>query len=624
MLRKRYSNLSLYLLVALGIGVIGCNQTPDPKTEQALEPSVKITTTQIEFSKDTPLKFNIDVYSPRAGNINVSLVSPTNVKLEKESFNLSMQANTSETITVQASIKRAGYYNITATVTSPVWEEPVAELFGFNAKSTFLTQANRASLQSQNQSGVETLEDHLDNLPKFTTPEDHAQLQTAQMFDDLKGEDGVRLDSRLDNVVFKKLDGTTTEPFNTVLQYLPGTGSGTPTPEDLTPPTEKQNNSGMRTQGIGCGLGDWAKVTAKISYLGKTFTLPNTKISVWDEHPYLGSSYVTGGFTDSNGDFTFQKPSCDWGAWWDYSKPDLYFIVESIDSRNIAVRNYLAPLGVTLIDSTYGVRTGTNWDTTASQFNVNLNANDSDAEHAVWLYRMVQLAQDFNVGAGGNGASYFPIRIIWPTRLNPAGWVGAGGGSFAPVAKLEIDGGHWFYPYIAWHEFGHNWVYRTAAPSGYQSTYDLGIGILGLPGFAFGTHYGTEQQNVELAFNEGFANYFYVMLEDHYNITFNPWLTSDNLRKCNRSCLAFQSGNENEYRVSTFLYRYTKEVLSASNSLGVQRNLGVLRSRLWNLGRYNFSFVEFWRDYLRSTLPAGYGSLTKQIADDTYFSLVGI
>ena len=457
---------------------------------------------------------------------------------------------------MQGTIKRAGYYNITANAVSNTWHEPVATMFGFNAQTNDLQRATDTNYP-QSASTTETLESHLDNLPKFTTPEAYSQLDTAQTIDDAKDQDRVRLDARLENVQFEKRDGTKSEPFNTVLTYLPDTGSGQPRPEDLVPPTAAQKAK-AKPRGIGCGASSIATVTASISYNGKSQILPNTKISVWDENPWLNPSLVASGFTNANGNFSFAKPDCDWGAWWDYSGTDLFFVIESLDNHEIGVWNILAPI----YNSTYSIRTGTNWDTTGNYFSVSLSANNSDSEHAIWLYRMVQMAQDFNVGAGGAGATYFPMRIAWPSRT-----LDIATNSFAALGKLEIRGEHWFYPYMAWHEFGHELMYRTSNPSAFLWAYGQGAFSIYSPAFAWGTHYINTQENVELAYNEGFANYFYVMLQDYYNMDFSYWNGSKAddtyyFRNCSKSsCIAYPVGNENESRVATFLYRYTNEVL---------------------------------------------------------------
>ena len=191
------------------------------------------------------------------------------------------------------------------------------------------------------------------------------------------------------------------------------------------------------------------------------------------------------------------------------------------------------------------------------------------------------MAQDFNVGAGGAGATYFPIRVAWPTRLNPLNWIGWDvTTSYAPVAKLEIYGAQWIYPYISWHEFGHNMMYRTSNPTTYNYAYNNGPFSVTIPSFASGTHAVKVQQNGELAYNEGFANYFYVMLQKYYNYNFNSYgyvgWENDYLKGCNGSfCNAFPSGNENESRVSTFLYRYTNEALVSASINGHGIDTGI-------------------------------------------------
>jgi hypothetical protein len=444
------------------------------------------------------------------------------------------------------------------------WHEPAADMLGFNVASTDVTAAS-AGAYPQSTSGLESLETPLDNLPKFSTPEAYSQLDTAQTIDDVKDTDHVRLDSRLENVDFgKAFDGSTAPPMNSVVTYLPDTGSGQPDPRELAKPTGSRTR--LTQQGWGCSYSGLATVKVTITNLThgtKEWDLRKTVISVWDENPWLNPSPIAYGYTDDSGNFTFPMPSCDFGAFWDYSRPDIYFMIQSIDAYQIGVWNIFTPL---LYASTYAVRTGTFWDTTANTFAVNLVAGNSDSENAMWLLNMVQLAQNYNVAAGGDGSSYFPVRITWPSRLNFCAWeqmtnVCLAFGptqstSFALISKMEILGREWSSTYTAWHEFGHEMMYRTSNDAGYQLAYFRGPHeiLQIIPQFAFGGHNLTEQQNPTLAYNEGFANYFYVMLQDHYGIPSPNY----GFRDCNSSFCAYPSGNENESRVSTFLYRYSR------------------------------------------------------------------
>ncbi len=595
-----------------------CNQAP---LEISTEPTLQITTAQTAFRKGQEFSVTLEIYSPKDSNVNVAIAAPKNLGISQEPIQVTIGAGQTKSLELRGTPKRSGYYNITANATGSQWQEPAADMLGFNVASNN-TAAASAGAYPQAESGLETLEKHLENLPKISTPEEYAALSAAQTIDDVKDLDGVRLDSRLENLQFTKPDGTKTEPFNTAISYLPDTGSGKPRPEELQPPsTAARAKANARPQGW-CGLGDWATMVATVSYNGKTLPLPFTKVSVWDDNGWMGSTPITAGYTDASGSFSFRKPSCDWGAWWDYTGPDIYFLIETLDSHEIGVNNILVPLYV----NTYSVRTGTNWEGASNFYYVDVLANDSSSGQALWLYRMVQAAQEFNVGAGGDGASYFPIRIVWPTRLP--------GGNFAPVARLEILGSDWFYPYIAWHEFGHNMMYRTARPSGaggYTWAYDFGAFSIVSPAFAWGNHDIDQQENVELAYNEGFANYFYLMLQDNFNFNFAPWTNDSQLRGCNYfpSCAAHNVGNENESRVSTFFYRYTQEVVKPFNGITAQAAFGKVRARLWDIGAYNLSFSTAWSSRLKTlhdSLPAEspYRTLTKSIADATFFTLAGV
>lgn len=544
---------------------------------------------------------------------------------------VTVAAGQTQTLEISGTPKRSGYYNITANATGSTWHEPAADMLGFNV-ATDNAGARAAGAYAQSVSGLETLEDHLDNLPKFTAPEEYAKLETAQVLDDVNEQDNVRLDSRLENVQFgKAFDGSTSEPFNTVVQYIPDSGSGQPSAVDLKKPNAEQRSK-LQLQGWGCGYGGLATVEAKIAFGGKEFKLRNIRISVWDENPWLSPTPISYGYTDANGIFTFPKPSCDLGAFWDYSQADLFFMVESIDVYQIGVWNIVTPL---LYSSTYGARTGTNWDAQGSTFSFTLTGGNSDSENALWLARMVQYAQDYNVDAGGGGGSYFPVRISWPSRLDPRGWGGSTEiSSFALVSKLDIIGPDWLHPFIAWHEFGHELMYRTSNDPAYQLAYFRGPHELLyiLPQFPFGEHNPINIQNPILAYNEGFANYFYALVSEKSGIVDTKWTW--NFTNCGINCGIPAVGEQNELRVSSFLYRYTNEVVKPANEISLQAAYGKIREQIWGFGHYALTFSQMWYFRIKTTLPTtvtpNYAQTTKNIAIETTFatsttsSLVGL
>ena len=75
--------------------------------------------------------------------------------------------------------------------------------------------------------------------------------------------------------------------------------------------------------------------------------------------------------------------------------------------------------------------------------------------------------------------------------------------------------------------------------------------------------------------------------------------------------LVGEMGGENESRVSSFLFQYTKDILASKpvSVSTVQTAFGKVRNSLWNAGRYNVDIHEAWPLWIRSTLPGGTGAL---------------
>jgi hypothetical protein len=394
------------------------------------------------------------------------------------------------------------------------------------------------------------------------------------------------------------------------MTLLPGTGSDAPSRIDL-----EARSGDMQKLGWGCNPnGAWASVHVDLNYLGVVSNVRNTRITVYDENPYLPNSRVATGYTDDSGNFSFRKPTCDYGAPWDMSQPDLFFVVESADARGLSVNYILFPYS-----GTHSVRTGTYWDTRATTFNVSLRADRSSAEKALGVLSLIQKAAQFNVDAGGPGANHFPLRVSWPTHV-PGAAV-----SFAMVTKLELTENDWNDPFSVWHEFGHELMYYTATPSTWSYFYSLGSFSVVIPAFSFGSHSGEEQQDPEIAYNDGWANYFATMMATYYGQTvgINGYDSSSSLTACNGTGCRYYghavwaNGNENEMRVATFLYRYTLEVLQSAHGLGPRGAFGRVRERLWNVGRYDVDIHESWQWWLRGGMPSGREVKVRQLASDT-------
>jgi hypothetical protein len=431
---------------------------------------------------------------------------------------------------------------------------------------------------------------------------------------------------KLSKVRFEKRDGGTTEEYNTIQHYLRGSGKGKPRAEDFqTQPPAKAASSGLHAQGF-CGLGQWVDVRMTISQGGITLPLRNTKIGVFDENPWLASSVVAIGTTDSGGWYHFQQPACDWGAWWDYSQPDLYFVVSSETGSGSGAFNMLgSALGIVY---SYSVRTGTFWDNTSNNIQIDIPAYSSSSSQGLWVHAVTAHATAFNVATGSAGATSFPYRVSWPSNdiviwggaITSALGISGPGTSHAYISRIELLGEHWGNLWTILHEFGHEVMYYTAKPTSYIAAAS-GTGWM-IPGFHFGSHGGFEQEIYDLAYNEGWATYF----ANSVARALGPTAVSqipNYTRRADLDSRVHKNGGENEFLVSTFLYRYMVEVLAPASGGDIDGSFGKIRGSLMNAGRYDVDIHQAWPWWIKSTMPSGAIAAAKirQIAIDSYMDL---
>jgi hypothetical protein len=597
--------------VALVLSALtGCGEpAPLPEVTQAAhEAAVKLHLAQEELVAGGPLALRVEVSSPVATTATVELSAPESLSLERRTLTVDLAAGETKNVTVSGRVLRAGFVSVTAVGSADGWGLPISHLLGLNAHRP--GEAARAPV-------TQSLTEHLASVPRVRTAEELARLDVEDVRAATRGgeKDTAPRTVVLDGVTFPTADGTRSEPVSTVMTVLPDTGSGAPSRMDLEAASRGAPSGDVSALGLGCnGNGDYASVHVSLEYLGRWYDVRYARVTVYDENPALPNTHVASGYTDDAGRFHFRKPTCDYGAPWDMSRADLFFVVETEDYLGMGVYYILTPYA-----GTHSVRTGTHWDTDSTTFSVNLFANNSPAEQALGVLNLIQLAEQFNVYAGGAGANYFPLRVAWPTHV-PFTSV-----SFATVSKLELVEEDWADPFSVWHEFGHELMYYTADEPAWQMSYSAGPHSIAFPVFAWGSHTGHEQQHPELAYNEGWSNYFGTLmaLSHGYVVGINGHDYSDALTRCNgEGCSygpkVYPNGNENEMRVSTFLYRYNVEVLQAAFGLGRRGAFGRMRERLWNVGRYNVDIHEAWEWWLQPTLPAGWEPTVWQIAYDTH------
>ncbi|WP_216673633.1 hypothetical protein [Pyxidicoccus fallax] len=599
--------------VAFVLGALtGCGDpAPAPEvTEATHEAGVKLHLAQEELVAGGPLALRVEVSSPVATTATVELNAPESLELERRTLTVDLAAGETKHVTVKGRASRAGFFSVTAVGHAEAWGRPRSHLLGLNAHRP--GEAARAPV-------TQSLAEHLGGVPRVRTAEELARLDVEDARAASRGgePDAASRTVVLDGVTFPKADGTRSEPVSTVMTLLPGTGSGEPSRADLEAASRGLPSGDVSAMGLGCNAnGDAASVHVNLQYQGRWYDVRRARITVYDENPALPNTQVATGYTDDSGWFHFRKPTCDYGAPWDMSLADLFFVVETEDSRRMGVYYILTPYS-----GTHSVRTGTFWDTTGTTFHVSLNSDQTPAEQALGVLNLIQYAEEFNAYAGGAGAAFFPLRVAWPTHV-PFTSV-----SFATVSKLELVEADWADPFTVWHEFGHELMYFTTSEATWYWAYDQGPLAITFPAFAWGSHSGYEQQNTELAYNEGWANYFGTLLAKWhgYPVGGNGYDFSGTYTRCNgpgctygSAGLVWANGNENEMRVSTFLYRYNAEVLQAAYGLGPRGAFGRMRERLWSVGRYDVDIHEAWEWWLQPTMPAGWEWKVSEIAADTF------
>ncbi|RKH19223.1 hypothetical protein D7X74_07335 [Corallococcus sp. CA047B] len=599
--------------VALVMGALsGCG---DPAlepvvTEAAHEAAVKLHLAQEDLIAGGPLALRVEVASPVATTATVELSAPESLALERRTLTVDLAAGETKSVWVRGHAPRAGFFSVTAVARADAWGRPTSHLLGLNAHRPGETVLAPVT---------QTLTEHLSGVPRVHSAEELARLDAEDVRAAARGggQDTSPRTVMLDGVTFPRGDGTRSAPVSTVMTVLPDTGSGAPSRVDLEAASRVAPSGEVQAKGLGCNAnGDAASVHVGLSYQGRWQDVRNTRVTVYDENPALPNTQVATGYTDASGWFHFRKPTCDYGAPWDMSLADLFFVVETEDLYSMGVYYILTPYS-----GTHSVRTGTFWDTSGTTFSVNLAASNSPAEQALGVLNLIQHAEEFNAYAGGTGGSYFSLRVAWPTHV-PFTSV-----SFATVSKLELVEQDWADPFTVWHEFGHELMYFTTSPVSWYSAYELGALAITFPSFAYGSHFGTEQQHPELAYNEGWASYFGALLAQWhgYPVGGNLRNFATTITGCNGAGCTYgdagtvwANGNENEMRVSTFLYRYNVEVLQAAYGLGPRGAFGRMRERLFYVGRYDVDIHEAWEWWLRPTMPPGWEWKVSQIASDTF------
>ncbi len=614
---------NIFTITALAVIVVACGYIQTGSSTY-LERSLGITaldkptykmTINGSFVKKERLSITTEIGSPIETTIALKLSAPTSVDLSEKDLKIHLNAGESKLITVYATPQRRGFFGVDTQATpNNNW----GDLPEFS-RSVFFNVIANTDVQTANitgsPSGVMTTTAYVNSLPEATP-----NLYQQQEKDRIEGTDNAILDAKVTNFTYqvglpnnKPSTGpiktiTTTEDY--VMSYLPNTGSGQPEPGELegTKPIGVHSKSGdpkLNAQNFLCGGEHASTVQININspnYTGTNgyggYSLKNIRVRVYDNNGNWNAQ-IADGYTNSTGNFDFIKPNCDTSSWWDWSPPDIYYVITG------ETNNGLQTNVSRVFWTTAGFSTGTDWEDTTASKQIGIYA--PEAIHTRVLFSshvMIQKAREVNDLAGAHTASTFPVRVHeFYSTFVPVGVIFLGNAyNTTYESGLDTDPNGYADPYMIYHEFGHNimWAMRDrsnylnifyhptlpVSSPGYEDEQCIAAGlngtqidpIIGLINMiqCFATayqHNGDSLYDEKLAWSEGFANYFdniallYLYKKDNEVAYKNYLLGNRGLPRvfCGLTTVvgcSAQNGTKNETRVGTFLTRYTIEVLA--------------------------------------------------------------
>jgi hypothetical protein len=553
-------------LLTVTLMATGCNQqntqtpvvsTPD-SVIRASEPSIKVNV-ESSFRFNEPVEVKVAVTSPSAGLVDVQVIAPDAMGLPRFQ-QVSFQQPGTQIVTLQGKLAVPGYSFVTATAMAKDWKHDIADQQAFVVALGAQIGISSASAKS----GTTTEEDFYKTIKVLKTAQEYDRYMDTIWRAEIDKKPIADRFVFLDGVKFRDKDDKDTAPVWKAQAYLPGTGSGKPSPEALE---GKPKKGAVQAQGWGCQANIPSSVTVKMNVPENTTgnapiiaaPLRRARITVYDENPWLPSGVIASGYTDDTGKFNFMKPNCDFGAAWDYSGPDVYFEVESYSDDQLDVQKVYFP-GLQFATS---VRSGTYWDTTATAFELSFNYNDSLWTGNFAVYHRARIGREFNTTAGGTNNQVMPLRIIVNSPL-------AIYSTFSPISKIELSGGQNFSSSPLYHEMGHEMLYWMHNKNQYVNIYNVPLGII-VPDFSFShdCHNDTNGCSQDHMYNDGFADFYDSMVNGgpygttNYGKPSSPTLPVDFTSKYICSLASLKTKNH-EDRVSEFLYRFAGIVLAPS------------------------------------------------------------
>jgi hypothetical protein len=565
------------------LALSGCNQAP--KVQVILEPTLEIISSQSTFRKGEKFDLNLEIYSPNDSSVNVVIAGSKNLGLDQEQMQVTIAAGQTQTLKVSGTPKRSGYYNITVNASGSQWKESAADILGFNVPTDELNIAS-AGAYAQSASGLESLETHLEHLPKLSD----MQLYAAQVKAEFEGRDNVRGDFALENARFKQENGTLSEPQNLTVTYQLGTGGGIPATGELEGIRPAKGTVSVQSDRQLYCPSTPATVHIEIangSY--GVFPMKNIFVQVLDNNGIWPHKLMSQGYANSTGDYTYNLPTCDDDPGQN-NAPDVYYVIQTRDVYGKFVNDSLGRYNA--------IASGTWWNDTATYHTFNFNAATDPSTQGFWVLRSAQFGADFNAAAGGIGNGQIPIKIYWPGSFTTAT------SAYSPVGRIVLGMALWNNTATIIHELGHNIKYYVGNQAGYLQCH-ASVYIcdpMFAPDITQYTHSLSAATNRPTAVNEGFAHLLSEMtlFANGFDSSYTSYL-----RNCVNSCSFVGSGGEWEARIASFFYQYVTAYLANGQTNNYSSAFGVFRASLRDTVVFNQDFYGLWNSFAYRSFSGG-------------------
>jgi hypothetical protein len=406
----RSTIFSLTLLVA-----VGC-QSITPPNPVDTSPSLKISSSQTTILLDKDFQIDVQVTSTHAGLVKVTLLGNDYIDLEQTALDFQFAAPGTQKVSLRAQITHNTPISVFAKAKGSDWQD--SRELQFAPNPSLIARQNNREFSSDVQ--------FLRSSEKARLARDRTQPLETVIKSSAQGNPGRQ-------VMYQFKGGTT--PID---------------PAQLDEPAP-QNGKGKskQTRGAFCGVGalqtvrfvtqnfDFPKAPSE-SFQG-AHPLKGAKITVYDNNGNWNQQ-VAAGYTNDNGEFTFNTPYCDTSGFFDWSQWDAVYKLEAASPNSNVLYDPFQEVP-TYWSPTY-------WDQQTVYRQILFNSNNGLATRSLWTLNLMSYANNF-VGDNAPRVRVRHFPVLGPTT------------TFSPVGQIMLGTANWDSIYPIWHEFGHNTFYNA-------------------------------------------------------------------------------------------------------------------------------------------------------------------